>query len=59
MEKKDDEIIIKVDLKSSKNTYVRYKQLHMDKEYNPKFLIIKDNAKIVRNRIVYTDIKFK
>ena len=58
-EETNDEIVLKIEVKTSKNTYVRYKELHMDKNYNPKYLIIKDTSKIVRIRIVYTDIKFK
>lgn len=59
VEEINDEIVLKIDKKDSDNTYVKYKELHMDKEFVPKYLIIKDAAKNVRIRIVYTDIKFK
>jgi hypothetical protein len=59
VEETEEEIVLKINKETSQNTYVRYKELHMDKKYNPKYLIIKDDSKIVRLRIVYTDIKFK
>lgn len=59
LEKKDDEIILKVELKDSGSTYVKYKELYLDDNYNPKKMIVKDDTKNVRIRIIYTDIKFK
>ena len=59
LEKKDGEIILKVELKDSGSTYVKYKELYLDDNYNPKKMIVKDDTKNVRIRIIYTDIKFK
>ena len=59
LEKKDDEIILKLELKDSGSTYVKYKELYLDDNYNPKKMIVKDDTKNVRIRIIYTDIKFK
>ena len=59
LEKEENEVILKVKLQDSGSTYVKYKELYLDENYNPKKMIIKDDTQNVRIRIIYTDIKFK
>jgi len=54
----NDEIILETKLNN--NTYVKFKELHLDKiTGNPKELIIKDNTQKTCIRIIYNDIKIK
>lgn len=53
-----DEIILETKLNN--NTYVKFKELHLDKITGiPKELIIKDNTKKTCISIIYNDIKIK
>ncbi len=54
-----EEIIINIDINDSTNTYAKEKELHLDRNYMPKSLIIKDNTNRARIRILYTDMKIK
>lgn len=54
-----EEIIINIDINDSTNTYAEEKELHLDRNYMPKSLIIKDNTNRARIRILYTDMKIK
>ncbi len=54
------ELIFEVKLDSSKSTYIKYKELHVDKISGvPRQLIIKDNTKKTCISIIYNDIKIK
>lgn len=54
----NDEIILETKLNN--NTYVKFKELHLDKTTGvPKELIIKDNTKRTCISIIYNDIKIK
>ncbi len=56
----EEEIIIEVNIKNNSNTYVSFKELHLDKnKKSPKELIIKDNTKKNNIRIIYNNIKIK
>lgn len=56
----NDELIFEVKLDSSKSTYIKYKELHVDKISGvPRQLIIKDNTKKTCISIIYNDIKIK
>ena len=56
----NDEIIIEIDIKNNSNTYVTFKELHLNKESRiPKELIVKDNTKKTKIRIIYNNIKIK
>lgn len=56
----NDELIFEVKLDSSKSTYIKYKELHVDKILGvPRQLIIKDNTKKTCISIIYNDIKIK
>lgn len=56
----NDELIFEVKLDSSKSTYIKYKELHVDKISGvPRKLIIKDNTKKTYISIIYNDIKIK
>ncbi len=56
----DYELIIKVEMKDSENTYLQSKELYIDKiKKIPTKLIIKDNAKKINTSIIYNDIKIK
>ncbi len=56
----NDELIFEVELDSSKSTYIKYKELHVDKISGvPRQLIIKDNTKKTYISIIYNDIKIK
>ena len=54
----DDKIILKTELSSNSNTYIKFKELYLDKKTGlPKELIIKDNTKNTYISIIYNDIK--
>lgn len=54
------DLIFEVELDNTNNTYIKYKQLHVDKITGiPKQLIIKDNTKKTYISIIYNDIKIK
>lgn len=56
----NNEFILEINLENSKSTYVKYKELHVDKKTGkPKELIIRDNTKKVNISIIYNDIKIK
>lgn len=56
---KDGEIIIEIMIEN-KNTYVKSKELYLDKAKKvPKKLIIKDNTQNINTSIIYNDIKIK
>lgn len=56
----NDEIILDVKINNSNNTYIKFKELHIDKKTGlPKELIMKDNTKKTRISIIYNDIKIK
>lgn len=56
----ENEIILETKIEENKNTYAKYKELHIDKQ-NKKInnLIIKDNNKKTRINIKYNDIEIK
>lgn len=57
---KDDEIILETELKNNLNTYIKYKELHLNKNTKiPTELLIKDNTKKTCISIKYNDIKIK
>lgn len=56
----NDELIFEVELDSNKSTYIKYKELHVDKITGiPRELIIKDNTKKTYISIKYNNIKIK
>ena len=56
----NDEIILETKLSKTSNTYIKYKELHLDKKTMlPKEMIIKDNTKKTCISIIYNDIKIK
>lgn len=56
----ENEIIIEINIDNNLNTYANFKELHLDKSKKiPKELIIKDNTKKDKIRIIYNDIKIK
>ncbi len=56
----EEEIIFEVEIKNSSNTYINFKELHINKKNKvPKELIIKDNTQKTSIRIIYNDIKIK
>ena len=59
IEETNEEIIINTNLKNNPNTYIKYKELVIDKKsLKPKKLIIKDNAQNNKICIIYNDVKF-
>lgn len=56
----EEEIIIKINLKENNNTYIKSKELYLDKESGvPIKLLIKDNVQKINTSIIYNDIKIK
>lgn len=56
----NNEIILETKINSSNNTYIKFKELHLDKQTGlPKELIMKDNTKKTCISIIYNDIKIK
>lgn len=56
----NNEIILETKINSSNNTYIKFKELHLDKITGlPKELIMKDNTKKTCISIIYNDIKIK
>lgn len=56
----DEYIILQVKLNNSSNTYINFKELHIDKLNKiPRELIIKDNTQKTTISIIYNDIKIK
>lgn len=56
----NDEIILEIKINNGNNTYINFKELHIDKQTGlPKELIMKDNTKSTRISIIYNDIKIK
>ncbi|MBR3832305.1 MAG: hypothetical protein IKJ72_01595 [Mycoplasmataceae bacterium] len=56
----DEEIIIKMYLDKNNNTYIKSKELYINKKTKlPTKLIIKDNNQKVNTSIIYNDIKIK
>lgn len=55
---KDNEIVFEVVLENNQNTYVKYKELVIDKKtYKPKELVIKDNTKETKVCIIYNNVE--
>lgn len=60
MYEQNDEIILETKLNNNSNTYIKYKELHLNKKDGlPKEMIIKDNTKRACICIIYNDIKIK
>lgn len=60
MYEQNEEIILETKLNNNPNTYIKYKELHLDKKTEmPKELIIKDNTKKTHISIIYNNIKIK
>ncbi len=56
----DNEIILETKLNNNKSTYIKFKELHLDKKTGlPKELIMKDNTKKTCISIIYNDVKIK
>ena len=56
----DNEIIVKLKIDNNKNTYIKSKELYLDKESKlPKKLIIEDDTQNINTSIIYNDIKIK
>lgn len=57
---KNEKIILETILNNNSSTYIKYKELCLDKKTNlPTELIMKDNTKKACIRIIYNDIKIK
>lgn len=57
---KNEKIILETILNNNSSTYIKYKELYLDKETNlPTELIMKDNTQKACIRIIYNDIKIK
>lgn len=57
---KEDEIIIILDLEKNNNTYIKSKELYLDKKTKlPKKLLIKDDVQKINTSIIYNDIRIK
>lgn len=57
---KNEKIILETILNNNSSTYIKYKELYLDKKTNlPTELIMKDNTKKACIRIIYNDIKIK
>ena len=57
---KNEKIILETILNNNSSTYIKYKELCLDKKTNlPIELIMKDNTKKACIRIIYNDIKIK
>lgn len=60
MYENDEEIIIKININNNTNTYIKSKELYIDKTSKlPKKLIIKGNTQNINTSIIYNDIKIK
>ena len=60
IQENDNEIIVKIDLEKNNNTYIKIKELYLDKKTGiPKKLLIKDNNQKINTSIIYNDIKIK
>lgn len=60
IQENENEIVVKVDLGIKNNTYIKLKELYLDKGTGlPKKLIIKDNKQKINTSIIYNDIKIK
>lgn len=60
MYEQDDEIILSTKLSNNESTYIKFKELHLNKETGlPKELLMKDNTKKTQISIIYNDIKIK
>lgn len=55
----NDYIVFSTKLSNNQNTYIKYKELYVDKTGKPKELIIKDDTKKTCISIQYNDIKIK
>lgn len=56
----EDEIVIKMNLEKNKNTYIKFKELYLNKETGmPTKLVIKDNNQKINTSIIYNDMKIK
>ena len=60
IQENEDEIIVEVNLEKNNNTYIKFKELYLDKETGlPRKLLIKDNNQKINTSIIYNDIKIK
>ena len=56
----EEEIIIKIDIDKNINTYIKSKELYLNKNTGlPTKLLIKDDSQKVNTSIIYNDIKIK
>ena len=56
----EDEIIIKIDMDENINTYIKSKELYLNKNTGlPMKLLIKDDSQKINTSIIYNDIKIK
>lgn len=56
----ENEIIVKINLDKDNHTYIKSKELYLDKKTKlPKKLIIKDNVQKINTSIIYNDIIIK
>lgn len=56
----NNEIILSIKLSNNESTYIKFKELHLDKETGiPKELVMKDNTKKTQISIIYNDITIK
>lgn len=60
IEENEQEIIVKLEKKDNEDTYIKFKELYINKESEiPTKLIIKDNNQSIKTSIIYTDMKIK
>ena len=60
IEENEQEIIVKLEMKDNEDTYIKFKELYINKESEiPTKLIIKDNNQSIKMSIIYTDMKIK
>ena len=56
----ENEIVVKINLENEENTYIKSKELYLNKEIGmPSKLLIKDNNQKINTSIIYNDIKIK
>lgn len=60
IEENEQEIIVKLEMKDYEDTYIKFKELYINKKSEiPTKLIIKDNNQSIKTSIIYTDMKIK
>lgn len=56
----EEEIIVKIDIDKNNNTYIKSKELYLNKKTGlPTKLLIKDDSQKINTSIIYNDIKIK